>query len=85
MSIFAPLNIRRFRLVGLLLAGMYTTSRISQNHSFIQHGSTTLYNHCRNVALLSLKIADGLRLKVDHKSLVRGALLHDYYLYDWNF
>ena len=24
------------------------------------------------------------RIKVNHRSLVRGALLHDYFLYDWH-
>ena len=26
----------------------------------------------------------GLRLRVDERALVRGALLHDYFLYDWH-
>lgn len=29
-------------------------------------------------------IAKALRMKVDRKALVRGALLHDYFLYDWH-
>mgnify|MGYP002868899103 CR=1 FL=1 len=51
---------------------------------FIQHGHTSVYSHEHGVTLYSLKIADKLRLKVDEKSLVRGALLHDYFLYDWH-
>ena len=74
----------QFRLVMTALAGMYTTSRILENKGFIQHGSTTVYSHCRNVAFVSLKIARMLRMRIDSKSLVRGALLHDYFLYDWH-
>ena len=32
----------------------------------------------------ALELARRLRLKVDEDSLVRGALLHDYFLYDWH-
>lgn len=74
----------QFRQVVTLLTGMYATSRILDNRNFIQHGTTTLFKHCRNVALMSLKIARVFHVKVDAKSLVRGALLHDYYLYDWH-
>ena len=74
----------QFRQVVTILTGMYATSRILDNRNFIQHGTTTLFQHCRNVALMSLKIARVFHVKVDAKSLVRGALLHDYYLYDWH-
>lgn len=33
---------------------------------------------------MSLIIAKKLHIKVDRKALVRGALLHDYFLYDWH-
>ncbi len=74
----------QFRLVTETLAGMYGISRIERNHDFIQHGSTSLYQHCRNVAMVSLKIASFFNARIDESSLVRGALLHDYYLYDWH-
>ena len=81
---FLPLTMNQFRLVVTTLTGMYATSRILENHNFVQHGSTSLFVHCRNVAFMSLKIARTFKVKVDEKSLVRGALLHDYYLYDWH-
>ena len=31
-----------------------------------------------------LAIVDKFDIKVDKRSLVRGALLHDYFLYDWH-
>ncbi len=55
---------------------------------FIQHGETTVFEHCVAVAKYSLLIAYFLervfKISVDKDSLVRGALLHDYFLYDWH-
>ena len=84
VNLLLPLTMRHFRLVVTALLGMDACYRIVRNHDFIQNGSTSLYNHCRNVALMSLKIARSFKIKVDEDSLVRGALLHDYYLYDWH-
>ncbi len=50
----------------------------------IQHGNVSVYEHSLKVAYLSLKISKMLNLNIDEKSLVRGALLHDYFLYDWH-
>lgn len=36
------------------------------------------------VTLLALNLSEKLHIKVDKKALIRGALLHDYYLYDWH-
>ena len=52
--------------------------------TFIQHGSTTVYEHCWNVACRSVMLACRLKHAVDVRALVRGALLHDYFLYDWH-
>lgn len=51
---------------------------------FIQHGSVTCFDHSLAVAYLSLWIVLRLGLRLDLRSLVRGALLHDYFLYDWH-
>ena len=59
-------------------------SRFTENKDFIQHGTTTLYQHCISVAYRSIIIASKFNLDVDMRSLVRGALLHDYFLYDWH-
>ncbi len=52
--------------------------------TYIQHGSVSTYEHCLNVACCSLYLARKWRWKVDEESLVVGALLHDFYLYDWH-
>lgn len=46
---------------------------------FVQHGKISVFKHSLFVAVTCLKIADKLRLRVDTRSLVRGALLHDYF------
>jgi uncharacterized protein len=56
--------------------------------NYIQHGETTVFEHCLSVAKFSLLMAHflerTLKIDIDKDSLVRGALLHDYFLYDWH-
>lgn len=59
-------------------------SRFIKTIDFIQHGNTSVYEHSVKVAVLSCYIASKLKMKVDYISLIRGALLHDYFLYDWH-
>jgi uncharacterized protein len=54
----------------------------TKNH--IQHGNMSVYEHCINVAKTSLYIKDKFNIQCSTKDLVRGALLHDYFLYDWH-
>lgn len=51
---------------------------------FIQHGCISCFEHSIAVAYISLWLVHRLGLRVDLRSLVRGALLHDYFLYDWH-
>lgn len=52
--------------------------------NYIQHGSTSVFVHSVGVAYLSVWLARRLSLRLDERALVRGALLHDYFLYDWH-
>ncbi|SEP76037.1 uncharacterized protein SAMN02910289_00560 [Lachnospiraceae bacterium RM5] len=54
--------------------------RSMENYS--QHGSSNTFKHCMHVAEVSGKISKFLRLKVNTKDLARGAMLHDFFLYD---
>lgn len=62
------------------------SERMATEKDFIQHGSISCYDHSLNVAKKSLIIAGFLLIfiKINEKSLIRGALLHDYFLYDWH-
>lgn len=51
---------------------------------FIQHGNVTVYEHCIHVALCAIKLNRTLYANSKERELVRGALLHDYFLYDWH-
>ena len=49
-----------------------------------QHGNVTVFEHSLAVAETSLKISKKLHIKVNEESMVKVALLHDYFLYDWH-
>ena len=50
----------------------------------IQHGDMTVNQHCLNVAKLSIAISEKLHIRCVKNEMIRGALLHDYFLYDWH-
>lgn len=50
----------------------------------IQHGTMTVYDHSMDVARYSLLLNKKLGFGCDKHDLIRGALLHDYFLYDWH-
>ena len=58
--------------------------RLNETKNYIQHGSISVYAHCVNVARMSVRIAKWLPIQVNMDALVIGALLHDYFLYDWH-
>lgn len=58
--------------------------RLKEEKKAMQHGTTSIYRHSLNVAYTSLWIAEKYKLSLDVESLIRGALLHDYFLYDWH-
>ena len=51
---------------------------------FKQHHNSNTYAHLIHVCVLAVKFARAWKWKVDEKVLVRSALLHDYYLYEWH-
>lgn len=67
-----------------LSAPTLKSGRLYQLASFTQHGTTSTLDHVIAVAYSSLAFAMNAGIKVDERALVRGALLHDYYLYDWH-
>ena len=54
-----------------------------QSREFIQHGKISVYQHSLSVAELSFGMGEFFRI-ADKQSLVRAALLHDFFLYDWH-
>ena len=54
---------------------------VQELRDYVQHCKTTRLQHCVNVAYYTFLISRRLNLNV--RSATRGALLHDFYLYDW--
>ena len=58
--------------------------RYEEMKKFYSHSDITVYTHCIKVAFAAYRFAVENNIPCDKKSLIRGALLHDYYLYDWH-
>lgn len=72
------------RIVFLLGSDILKSRGMTLEKSFRQHGSVSVYEHSLSVAVMCVMIAAILPFRTDLTSLVRGALLHDYFLYDWH-
>jgi len=59
-------------------------SSFPETEQYIQHGITSVYDHSLAVAYYSCWLAERFQIKVRKRELIRGALLHDYFLYDWH-
>lgn len=57
---------------------------VCQMNDYTQHGSTTTLAHSIMVARTSLRLARRWGWRIDERDLVAGAMLHDFYLYDWH-
>ena len=57
---------------------------MAAKHPAIDLLGISVYEHCVRVAVMSLVIAELFKITVDRRSLIVGALLHDYFLYDWH-
>ncbi|MBQ3932750.1 MAG: HD domain-containing protein [Lachnospiraceae bacterium] len=55
---------------------------VLQMAKYVQHGNSTTYQHSVNVAIIAGKIAKKLHIKISAVELARGAMLHDFFLYD---
>lgn len=60
------------------------SSGMQAEKSFIQHGTISVFEHSIHVVYLSICIASILHLSINRRALIRGGLLHDYFLYDWH-
>lgn len=74
----------RKRMIARQVRELSKVGRMQRSRNFIQHGNTSVYEHSIRVAYYSLWLAECLHLCRHRRELVRGALLHDYFLYDWH-
>lgn len=72
------------REVIVCLRELFVNSRLRMMLDFTQHGDTSCLEHTLAVVFCSLAIARFLRIRVSKRELIRGGILHDYFLYDWH-
>lgn len=81
-------NFERYRKIHYLLDkhgnDIINSDNFKTTKSHIQHGNMTVNEHCMYVAIYSLLLNNALGAHCNKRDLIRGALLHDYFLYDWH-
>ncbi|MCH5275821.1 MAG: HD domain-containing protein [Lachnospiraceae bacterium] len=78
---------RLYKEIKVNAPDILTSPNFNSTRGHIQHGNMTVNAHCMNVAKYSLAISDKLEklgIHCKRNELIRGALLHDYFLYDWH-
>lgn len=79
-----PMDANARKLIRLYGRDILQSPNMQLTRNYIQHGNTSVFEHCLRVTLLSLMLARWLGVEVDERAMIRGALLHDYFLYDWH-
>jgi uncharacterized protein len=67
-----------------IIKELLQVQQVLEMHRYIQHGNTSTLSHCLTVAYYSYRLALWLPMRFEYRSLIRGAVLHDFYLYDWH-
>ena len=78
------LSVNAQQLLADTIRDLKQNGRLEEEKLAMQHGTTSIYRHSLNVAYTSLWLMERWQLRLDARALVRGALLHDYFLYDWH-
>lgn len=73
-----------YTLFDQLCKGITDTDEYLSMKKYTSHANVSCYQHSINVAKDCYRFGEKHRVKCDMRSLIRGALLHDYYLYDWH-
>ncbi len=68
----------------LIYEEIVNSESFQKEKEYMQHGNTSVYEHSLYVMKTCFALSKKLHLKVDKASLMKGALLHDYFLYDWH-
>jgi len=62
---------------------IFDCEKISLMDNYQQHCSVSCLEHSVLVAYISFWFCKKFKIKVDFRSLIRGAMLHDFTLYNW--
>ena len=66
------------------LSDVLCDRRVGEMKNYLQHGRVSTYEHCKSVVYFSYEIDKAMHLNADEDVLLKGAMLHDFYLYDWH-
>lgn len=81
---WGDMNLEEYLFFEKRMKELLALPKIQKLNRYIQHGDVTCLEHSVYVAYSSYYLCRYFKLKVDYDSLIRGALLHDYFLYDWH-
>ena len=73
-----------YKLLKEHASDILNSENFKSTRNYIQHGTMPVHTHCVDVAEKSLAISKFLHIRCNERDLIRGALLHDYFLYDWH-
>lgn len=65
----------------LIIEDLINNKTVLEMKKYYQHGNTSCFEHCYQVAYICYRIAK--KFNLDYVSATRGAMLHDLFLYDW--
>ena len=78
------LTVEEARYLAACIAELGREAPLEDMDRYIQHGDTSCLRHCVAVAYLAYRLSRRLCPRCDARSLIRGAMLHDFFLYDWH-
>lgn len=73
-----------YRLLQEHAADIMASDNFRSTRMYMQHGTMPVHRHCIEVASESIRISKALGIPCNEREMIRGALLHDYFLYDWH-
>jgi Predicted HD superfamily hydrolase len=66
------------------IKNLLDSEQVRQMDSYMQHGHTSCLQHSIAVSYYSYALCRRFDLTCDESGLIRAALLHDFFLYDWH-
>ena len=58
--------------------------KVQEMKKYCAHGKINVFSHSLNVARTAFLLNNKWKMNADPETLLVGALLHDFYLYDWH-
>lgn len=83
-SEFPKLNKKHLKEIEETALEILDSDLYQKTKKYMQHGDVSVYEHSIMVCCRCLHYADKAKNEVDRKLLIKAALLHDYFCYDWH-